>query len=87
MDSFLKMDIFFVVTTIAVAVLGVLVAYVLVRVYRILGHLEHISEQAALESDRIREDIADLRADLHDGEHKIGSLLSFIGKLGKKKRS
>ena len=86
MDQFLKMDVFFFVTTLAVVVLGAITAFVLVRFYRILGHLEHISEQAALESDRIREDIAELRADVHAGEHKIGSLLSFIGRLGKKKR-
>lgn len=77
------MDIFFVVTTAAVVVLGVLAAYALVRLIRILKYLEHISEQAARESDRLREDIAQLRSDLQTGEHKIGSLLSFIGRLGK----
>jgi hypothetical protein len=85
MDQFLKMDIFFVVTTVAVVVLGVLLAFVLVKAYRILGHLEHISEQAALESDRLREDIAELRADIRSGEHKIGSMLGFLGKIGKKR--
>jgi hypothetical protein len=90
MTEFLKMDVFFVVTTVAVVVLGIAGAFVLVRLYRILGHLEHISEQAALESDRIREDIAELRGDLRSGEHKLGSMLSFLGRMsgkGRRKRS
>jgi hypothetical protein len=89
MTEFLKMDVFFVVTTVAVVVLGVAAAFVLVRLYRILGHLEHISAQAALERDRIREDIAELRADIRSGENKIGSMLSFLGRMsgtGKRKR-
>ncbi len=84
MDEFLKMDIFFVVTTVVVLALGGLVAYVLWRVSRILKHIEHISEQVALETDNIRGDLAQVRAEIKDGKGKVKSLLKFFGTIGKR---
>lgn len=62
MDQFLKMDVFFAVTTAMVIILGILLAFILWRVFRILGHVEHISDIASDEAGRIREDVRDLRA-------------------------
>ena len=77
------MDIFFFVTTIVVIAIGVLSAYILWRIGRVLKYVEHISEQASLESDIIRQDIAQLRGDFREGKGKIKSLLSFFTKAGK----
>ncbi|MDP2665682.1 MAG: hypothetical protein Q8P23_03575 [bacterium] len=84
MDEFLKMDIFFFVTTVAVVVLAFFSAYVLWRLQRVLKNIEHISEQVAIESDIVRQDIAEMRSDIRYGKGRIKSLFSFLGKLGKK---
>lgn len=75
------MDIFFFVTTVVVIVIGVLVAFVLWRVERILKSVEHISKQAAMESDLVRQDIAEMRNDIRQGKGRLKSLFSFLGKV------
>lgn len=84
MNEFLKMDIFFAATTLAVVVLASLGALVLWRVSRVLKHIEHISEQVALESDSIRGDLADVRADIRRGEGRLKSLFGFFAKTAKR---
>jgi hypothetical protein len=84
MDEFLKMDIFFFVTTVAVIVLAFFTAYVLWRLQRVLKNIEHISEQVALESDIVRQDIAEMRSDIRHGKGRLKSLFGFLGKLGKR---
>ncbi|MCX6786742.1 MAG: hypothetical protein NTU85_02930 [Candidatus Kaiserbacteria bacterium] len=81
MNEFLKMDIFFFVTTVVVIVLGIFSVFVLVRLERVLKNIEHISEQVSLESDTIREDLAEMRKDIKRGKGHIRSLFSFFGKL------
>ena len=80
MTEFLKMDIFFFVTTIVVIVLGVFTAYLMWRLERILKNIEHISEQAAKESDTIREDLAEMRSDIKRGKGKLRSMFGFLKK-------
>ncbi|MFA6519440.1 MAG: hypothetical protein WCT41_01295 [Candidatus Paceibacterota bacterium] len=84
MDEFLKMDIFFFVATVAVVVLAFFTAYVLWRLQRVLKNIEHISEQVALESDIVRQDIAEMRSDIRHGKSRLKSLFGFLGKLGKR---
>jgi hypothetical protein len=81
MDEFLKMDIFFVVTTLVVVILGILVALILFRVYRIMTHIERISQQADEEAMLIRADIAQMRNDLKRGM-RWGAFSAFMRKLG-----
>ncbi|MDB5244588.1 MAG: hypothetical protein JWN18_458 [Parcubacteria group bacterium] len=84
MTDFLKMDVFFVVTTIAVVVVAALMSYLLWRVSRILEHIEHISEQVALEADAIRDDLALVRADIRRGKGKLQSFVELFGKIYKR---
>lgn len=84
MDEFLKMDIFFFVATVAVVVLAFFTAFVLWRLQRVLKNIEHISEQVAIESDIVRQDIAEMRSDIRHGKGRIKSLFSFLGKFGKR---
>ncbi|MDP1689716.1 MAG: hypothetical protein Q8L52_00725 [bacterium] len=84
MDEFLKMDIFFFVTTIAVIVLAFFAAFVLWRLERVLKNIEHISEQVALESNTIRQDLAELRSNIRQGKGRLKSLFGFLGKFGKR---
>lgn len=84
MDEFLKMDIFFFVATVAVVAVAFFIAFVLWRFERILRNIEHISEQIALESDVVRQDLAELRSDIKRGKGRLKSLFSFLEKFTKK---
>jgi hypothetical protein len=84
MSDFLKMDAFFFITTLAVICLASVGTLVLWRVSRILTHVEHISEQVALESDSVRADLALVRADILRGKGRLRSLFSFFGKTVKR---
>lgn len=84
MDQFLKMDVFFFITSVAVGLLAVFGTLVSLKVLRILKNIEHISEQAAIESDNIRLDLAEVRSDIRHGKGRLKSLLSFFGKTAKR---
>lgn len=84
MNEFLKMDIFFIITTIAVVMLVILGVVVFLKVSRILGHIEHVSEQVSLESDSIRNDLVEVRRDIREGKGRLKSLFNFFGKVVKK---
>ncbi|MDP1707271.1 MAG: hypothetical protein Q8L30_01845 [bacterium] len=84
MDDFLKMDIFFFVTTVAVVLFVFLGAVVTWRISRVLKNIEHISEQVALESDNIRLDLAEVRSDIRRGKGKLKSLFDFFKKTTKR---
>lgn len=85
MDEFLKMDIFFFVTTVAVIVLAFFTAFVLWRLERVLKNVEHISQQVAEESDEVRRDIDEMRRDVHRGESRLKALFGFLQKFTKRK--
>lgn len=90
MDDFLKMDIFFVVTTVSVAILTVLLAVVLIRVLRILKNIEDISVMVEEEGQKLREDIAQVRTRVREEGLRVKHLFDFLGAPKpprKKKRS
>lgn len=66
MADIAKMDIFFMVTTATVIVLGVLLGVLIVRILRIMKNVEHISENVSKESDAIREDLTELRSQVRE---------------------
>jgi hypothetical protein len=78
MDEFLKMNIFFFITTIAVVLFTFFGALVLWRLSRILKNIEHIFEQVSLESDTIRADLSDMRSDIRRGKGRLKSLFGFL---------
>lgn len=84
MNEFLKMDVFFVVTTIAVAVLGVMLGVICFYVIRILRDVEHVSERVAEESDQLSKDIADLRTNVRSEGMKFKHVAEFFGTIGKR---
>ncbi|MDB5189088.1 MAG: hypothetical protein JWL82_45 [Parcubacteria group bacterium] len=79
MSEFLKMDIFFVVTTVAVVVMTILLALCLIRVLRILKNIEDISVLVEEEGQKFREDIADVRKSVREEGLRAKHLLSFLG--------
>lgn len=85
MNEFLKMDVFFFVTTIAVVLFTGLGVYISWRMTKILRFIEHIAEQVALESDIVRADLATVRADIRAGKGRLQSLFNFFGSKIKKR--
>ncbi|HUO56169.1 MAG TPA: hypothetical protein VMU27_01905 [Candidatus Paceibacterota bacterium] len=78
MSQFLEMDIFFFITTVVVVAIGILAVVILLRIWRILGHVEDISRDVSEESHLLRNDIEELR-------RKIGAegfKLAHLGALG-----
>lgn len=81
MSEFLKMDIFFFVSTIAVAVVTLLVILILIRVFHILGHVEEISKIVSEEGNLVRGDIADLRTSIRKEGFKFATIISSFGTI------
>ncbi len=78
MNDFLKMDIFFVVTTLVVLALGIFVTLILFRVWRILGHVEDISREFSEESTLFRNDVALMRARIKSEGFKFAHIASLF---------
>ena len=81
MNSFLEMNIFFFITTIVVVAIGVLFVFILLRIWRILGHVEEISKDVSAESALMRDDIADLRASIRAQGLKVSYLKTFLSHI------
>jgi hypothetical protein len=67
MDQFAQMDIFFVVTTVVVFLVGVLFAVVLYRIWRLLVQVEYFMQEVREETTLLRGDIAKVRGRLQRG--------------------
>lgn len=80
MNEFLKMDIFFFITSISVIAFTLCALYVLMQCSHILKHVEHIVGQVADESDIIRADLSLMRADIRRGNGIVKSLFDLFGK-------
>lgn len=92
MGDFLKMDIFFVTTTLVVFLLGVFLLVALFYVIRILKSVDHIAQNVSEESDNVRGDIVVLRGKIRDEGMKIRHFMDFFmnvasRKVGRKKKA
>ena len=74
------MDVFFVVTTIAVVAIGVLLCITLYRILKILRNVEHVSKIVSDEGDLMRDDIAEMRMAIKREGFKLTHLASFARK-------
>lgn len=84
MNDFAKMDIFFIVTTIVVIMLGVVVTLILFRIWRILGSVEEISSMLSEEGSLVRKDIAGLRAKVREEGFRMRFFGNFFRDIGKR---
>ena len=84
MNEFYKMDIFFVVTTAAVILLAILLAIVLVYVIKIMNDIKYISGKAKNETDKLSEDMDDLRAKVRTEGLKFSGAYEFFQKILKR---
>jgi|GEM_PF-1871380 hypothetical protein len=67
MDQFQQMDIFFIVTTVVVAFVGLLFMIVLYRIWRLLSEVEYFMHEIREETTLLRGDIAKVRTKLQRG--------------------
>jgi len=81
MDEFFKMDIFFIITSAVVVLLGILLVVILYKIWKILGYVERISKAIDEESTLIRADLDDLRAKVRSEGMKAKYFLAFAQKV------
>ena len=81
MTEFVKMDVFFFVTTVVVIALAIVALFIGLKLLRILAHVERIIELAAKETELIKEDIDDFRADVRRRGFGVLSLARFISNM------
>jgi len=85
MNDFLKQDIFFFVTTVAVVVLAILLAILIIYIIKISKDVKYISHKAKNEADLISKDLSDLRENVREKGAKLKYFMSFFNNLRKKK--
>ncbi len=89
MNEFLKMDIFFVVSTVAVVVVALLLAYAIYRAIRILHKVERISDTVTEEAELIRADIDEARLAARREGYRFAGLVRgirvFLDRMTKRK--
>jgi len=84
MDDFLKMDIFFVVATLLVLIVGALITIVLLQLIRILRTLERIAADVEGEAKVLIADMDDVRVKVRAEGFKLAHMLSLFSKMGKR---
>jgi Tfp pilus assembly protein PilO len=87
MESLMKSDIFFFITSIAVVILTMLLVVAIAYTIRILRNLDDISAKAKDEVGLIKEDISELRQNIKTEGTKIKHFANFFNKLKGRKKS
>ncbi|MBI3442947.1 MAG: hypothetical protein HY007_04220 [Candidatus Sungbacteria bacterium] len=86
MDSLMKADIFFVVTTVAVFFVTGVAVWVMVYVVKILRNVENISETVKTETKKLSQDIDGLREHVKQRGALPRFLLRWMGRAGGARR-
>lgn len=81
MDTFIHADIFFFVTTIAVALFSIALIIVLVFIIKILNNIQKISDTIRNESELLVEDVHELRGKIHRNKITAGGIFNFFRDL------
>lgn len=81
METIMKSEIFFFITSIAVVILTILIGIAAAYLIRILRNVDDISAKAKEEAALIKEDVADLRQNIRDEGIKVKSFVNFFNKL------
>ncbi len=86
MEGFLKADIFFFVTTIAVIFVSVALVVVLVYLIKILRDFLYVSKKVKDESDKIIRDVDEFRGEFKKRSGSWAEIIAFFSKLFKIKK-
>ena len=85
METLMKADIFFFVTTIAVIAVTIGLMVALTYIIKILRNASHISDKVKEESDEIISDIKSLRGNVKAQGFKVQYVKQFIKRIFKKR--
>jgi len=80
MQSFIHADVFFFVSTIVFALIGIVVIVAVIYTVSILRDVKYISKRIKEESDEVIEDLHELRLQIRDQTFKLAAL-NFIRKF------
>jgi membrane protein implicated in regulation of membrane protease activity len=86
MNDFLKMDVFFLVTTTVVILLAVFALVALYYIIRILKSVDHVAHNVSEESDSLRDDITVLRAKVREEGMRVQHFLEFFAGITSRQR-
>lgn len=87
MDSLLQSDIFFFVTTIAVAVATILLIVCFVYIIRVLRDVRSITSRVKKETDNLSNDVADVRRTLRQEGAKLTDLFHALSAFIRPKKT
>ena len=92
MNTFMKADVFFVVSTLAVIVVTVCLVWLLVYIIGIVRDIKKLSKKAEEEGERIIDDLSVLRQSVKKGSMMVPDFVKYLlksifsfSKTGKKK--
>jgi len=89
MESFIKSDIFFFVTTICIVLVTILFVVILIYLIRVLKDIDFLSKKIKKEGEEIIDDAHSMRMDLKAHGKKASDFISkfsFFNKKTKKKK-
>lgn len=78
MDTLIKADIFFFITSIAVIIIGAILSVALIYIVKILRDLRYIMTRAREETDSVIEDVQDLREYIRKERSKFEFMSEII---------
>lgn len=87
METFVKADIFFFVTTIAVVLLTIILSIIMFYLISILRYIRHISQIAKDQAEELSDDIDDLREEIKTKGASLASIFDFMGHFTRKRAS
>jgi len=86
MNDFIKQDIFFFITTIAVAIFTLVLSVGIFYVIKILRDIKYITKKARDGADIIGEDLSQLRENVKNKGSNIAFLVNFFKNIKNKKK-
>jgi hypothetical protein len=86
MDTIMKSEIFFFISSIAVIGLSLLLMIISIYLIRIFKNIDKISKIIKEEVELLKEDVLDLRMSIKAEGWKLKNLLKFFDKLKKHKK-
>ena len=87
MNSLVKSDVFFFITSIAVVVIAILLTILIVYLIKVSKDIRYISQRAKTEADNIIEDVSKLRSNIKEQGGKIKDLAGFFSRFYKPKKN
>lgn len=87
MESLIKSDIFFFITTICIVLITILFVVILIYLIRVFKNIDFLAKKIKEEGSQIIEDAHNIRIDLKSGAKKASGLYSIYSFFTKKRKS